>query len=245
MKFGNKNYQITGLLFIATLFAAWWEGYFPMISLLLWIVLILGFLIILWLSGFVSTKRFLSLIFAIFVLEYIKESIGISSDLWRYNGTSGFYLFGVWLWVIGGLITYTISTRIIIKIVRKFRIINSSMINVVIFMMIVAVIPVTLGDYWQGLEIRFYVFYAILISIGFFASRGLDTDAFLTIVLSAWLVGNPSEYVGSINSGIWTYIHNSNYPPLFLVIGCWPLEILVQFSISAFLSGEPLSRNNG
>jgi hypothetical protein len=55
------------------------------------------------------------------------------------------------------------------------------------------------------------------------------------------MVGNPSEYAGAIASGCWSFPFDSTYPPLYAVLACWPLEILVQFSVSAFLAGESLS----
>lgn len=72
------------------------------------------------------------------------------------------------------------------------------------------------------------------------ATLRMPFPVFAAIAVSAWLVGNPSEFFGSASSGAWTFVHNPNYPPFFLVAGCWPLEILAQYSLSAFLAGEPL-----
>jgi len=100
-----------------------------------------------------------------------------------------------------------------------------------------------LGKYWSGARGWFWSFYALLLIVGIYTSIRMDFAVFAGIVITAWIVSNPSEYIGSVNSGVWTFTHNPNYPPLFLLFGCWPLEILAQYLLSAFLADEPLDKD--
>jgi hypothetical protein len=71
----------------------------------------------------------------------------------------------------------------------------------------------------------------------------MEFPVFAGIIITSWLVGNPSEYVGSVASGVWTFTHNPHYPPFFLLFGCWPLEILAQYLLSASIAKEPLDKD--
>ena len=236
-----QNLILIALLIVITLFTAFHEGYFSLISILFWLLLIVGFAITVWLAWSISTKRLLALILGIFIIEYIKETIGIRSNVWTYH--RGFYNFGVWAWVLGGLIVYTLSTRVVIKLIRKLKFSLPKWLNPIILILIFVLIPLTLGDYWSGAKVLFWSFYALLLIAGIYASMRMDFLVFIGIVITAWIVSNPSEYIGSVASGVWTFNHNPNYPPLFLLLGCWPLEILAQYSLSAFLANEPLDKD--
>jgi len=238
-----RNFLLIALLIIIILFTAFHEGYFPLISILFWVLLIVGFAISVWLAVSISTRRLLSLILGIFIIEYIKETIGIRSKMWTYHGVDALYNFGVWGWVLAGLIVYTLSTRVVIRLIRKLKLSLPRWLNPVILVLISLLIPLTLGKYWSGARGWFWSFYALLLIVGIYTSIRMDFAVFAGIVITAWIVSNPSEYIGSVNSGVWTFTHNPNYPPLFLLFGCWPLEILAQYLLSAFLADEPLDKD--
>jgi hypothetical protein len=152
---GTNNSRTQNLLLIAlfgliTLFTAFHEGYIPKISALFLASLTAGFLISVWLAFSVSTRRLLSLILAIFIIEYIKETIGIRSGVWTYHGIGGSYNFGVWAWVLAGVITYALSTRVVIRLIRKLKISWPGWSKPVIIIVVASLIPLTLGDYRNG-----------------------------------------------------------------------------------------------
>ncbi|HEX7597349.1 MAG TPA: hypothetical protein VF518_03985, partial [Polyangia bacterium] len=101
-----------------------------------------------------------------------------------------------------------------------------------------ALIPLGLGPYRAGPGVLFWSFYGLLLVAALWAMRSTPFPVFAGAVLSAWLVGNLSEYVGSAHSGVFSFPHNPHYPPFFLVTGCWPLETFVQYAHSAFFAGE-------
>lgn len=240
----SQNLIIIALLMAITLFTAFHEGYIPLISVPFWSVLIVGFAVCIWLAFSISTRRLLSLILVIFVVEYIKETIGIRSEMWTYHGTDGLYNFGLWAWVLGGLTVYTLSIRVLIGLIKKLEIRSPRCANPIILMLIASLIPLTLGDYRSGAGFLFFSFYAVLLVVSIHACARMDFPIFAGIVITAWFVGNISEYMGSVASGIWTFTYSPDYPPIFLLFGCWPLEILVQYSLSAFLAAESLNKSS-
>lgn len=237
-----QNLLLIVLFVILILFTAFHEGYLPLISPLFWISLIAGLSISIWLAFSISTKRLVSLMLGIFIIEYVKETIGIRSGMWTYHGVNSLYNFGVWAWVLGGLIAYTLSIKIVIRQIKKLRLSLLRWLNPVLLCLIFLLIPLTLGTYWNGAGGLFWFFYIVLLIVGIYTSLWMDFSIFMGIVITAWIVGNPSEYVGSVTSKVWTFTYNPDYPPFFLVFGCWPIEILAQYSVSAFLAKEPLDK---
>lgn len=163
--------------------------------------------------------------------------------MWTYHGVNSLYIFGVWTWVLAGLIAYTLSTRIVIRQIRRLKFSLPRWLNPVILIFICLLIPLTLGDYWTRARGLFWSFYILLLIAGIYVSIKMVFPVFAGIVITSWIVGNPSEYLGSVTSGVWTFTHNPDYPPFFLLFGCWPLEILAQYSLSAVLANETLNKD--
>lgn len=239
----KNNIILIALLFVVILFTAFHEGYFSLISIPFLLTLVTAFALAIWLTRSISTKRLLVLILGIFIIEYIKETIGIRSGMWTYHGINGHYNFGVWAWVMGGLVSFTLATLVIIRLLRKLKLLLPKWVNLIILILLCVLILLTLGEYREGTGILFYSFYIVLILMIFYASRKMDFPVFAGIVISSWFVGNLSEYMGSAASGVWTFTYNPNYPPIFLLFGCWPLEILAQYSLSAWLANESLNKD--
>ncbi|HUT70544.1 MAG TPA: hypothetical protein VMW89_07680 [Desulfatiglandales bacterium] len=239
----SRNLLLLALLIVVTLFSAYHEGYLPLISVPFWGSLIAGFAIAGWVALGISTKRFLSLVLGIFIIEYIKETIGMKSSIWSYHGTAGHYSFVVWVWVLAGLVAYTLSTKLVIRVIRKLRWPAPRWVNPVILIIISSVIPLSMGDYRSGAGGLFWLFYAVVFVVCIAVSIKTEFPVLAGIVITAWIIANPSEYVGSVTCHAWTFTHNHDYPPFFLLFGCWPLEIFVQYSVSAFLAHEPINKN--
>jgi hypothetical protein len=238
-----QNLLITALFIIITLFTAYTEGYLPMISVFFWIVLCIGFAVSIWLALGVSTGRLLALMLGIFIIEYIKETIGIWSGMWSYHGLRSSYNFGVWAWVMAGMTVFWLAVRIVIRLVKKLagdlpR--RWNLINPVIVVLVFAIIPLTLGDYRGGAGPWFWGLYAILLLVTLATALRLDLPVFLGLFITTWIIGFLSEYAGSVPNHIWTFAHNPDFPPFFLIMGCWPLEIFTQYALAAFLAREPL-----
>ena len=161
--------------------------------------------------------------------------------MWTYHGSSDQYLFGVWLWVAASLSAYALSRELLRSCDGWNQIRLPPLANLLLIFVIAAIIPLTLGEYAPHVNAAFWVFYAALLLISVIALQATPFSVLAVSVTLSWLVGGPSEYLGSISSGAWTFAHNVRFPPTYLLVGCWPLEIVAQFSIAAFLSGERLA----
>ena len=107
-----------------------------------------------------------------------------------------------------------------------------------------ALIPLTVNPAPSGpvgAALWYWSFYAALLALALWAGRELPWQVLAGLVLAAWMVGNPSEFVGSVVSRFWIFTDHPRYPPIYLLAGCWPLEIVAQYVLSGWLAGEPLS----
>lgn len=250
------NLLLIGLLALVTLFTANFEGYFregfvSTISLTLWLTMLGGYVLAIWLAMSISTSRLVSLVLVIFLVEYVKEATGTELKLWEYHSPGGSPLFGVCLWILAGLATYTIATKVLIPLTRRGTFRLPRFLNPLIVMPVFLLIPLTLNEYWPRVQSGpefdwyattnlFWVFYGLLLLAGMISSLWIGTRTLAGIYISTIIVGLISEHVGAA-SGVWSFLPPENAkPPAFLIFGCWPLEILFQYIISAILAREPL-----
>ena len=237
----GRNFVLVILLFAVLLFSAWSEGYLQRFSLPFGLLLGGGLLLSVWMAMRASTARFVVLLLTIFLVEYVKETLGIRAGLWAYTGPGGQYLFGVLAWVLGGTSAFVVAFGVIIPLLLKIRRELPRWLNQAFLLLLFVLIPLTVDPYPSGAEVPYWSFYGALFVLGLVAARRMPWQVLAGLVLSAWIVGNPSEYLGSAVSGFWIFTKHPHYPPFYLLAGCWPLEILVQYSLSALLAGEPLA----
>jgi hypothetical protein len=235
-----QNYAIVTLLILAIIYAAHFEGYLPLFSLIFWVFIFAGFVLSFWLASWVSTLRLLSLFLVITVMEYIKESMGLRYGLWVYHGINRYYMLGVWCWVLAGLGVFALATRLVIPPVRQLGFRAPWWLNPAILILLFILIAITMRQYRQGVGALMWIFYAVLLGIDLYGSSRMESPIFVGLLLSAWIMGNISEALGSVFSRMWTFPFDPYYPPFYLLAGCWPLEVFGQYILSAFLAGEPL-----
>ncbi len=321
----RRNLLLMTLFFIATIYTAYQEKYWP-IPWPFSLVLLGGAALSIWMALNISTPRLLSLILAIFIIEYVKETIGVRSGMWTYKNAQQ-YNFGICAWVLAGMSVYWLAVRLVIPALRKlkelyeqYNPLNPNLIivvlilalipftvngyrlydtahfpgeapffgwiwwfwglyaalfvatvaaargvefgdlfgyrispNLAIVLLVIVIIPLTLGDYlhpktpedalwWLKWSLGFYL---ILLLVTLETANRMDSPIFLGLLLTTWVVAIISEYTGAIQNGIWEFTNDKVFPPFFLVIGCWPLEIFTQYRLSAVLAKEPLDRYTG
>ncbi|NUQ73982.1 MAG: hypothetical protein HUU21_10530 [Polyangiaceae bacterium] len=239
----NRNVLLVVLLLLSMLFSAFDEGYIRIISPFLWAMIATGFGLALWLARTSSTERFMALSLSIFVMEYIKESMGIRAGLWEYHGDTGRYAFGVWVWVLVGLDAHTLAMRFLHpQFQKRLQMLHRipRWVSPLSLAVISLSIPLLLGPNVRGVGVFFWIFYSILLIIGCITAFRVGFMGFASFVLVAWAVAAPSEIAGSVASGVWTYPHDKDGPPLFLIVGCWPLEILAQAGLAGLFMGETI-----
>lgn len=231
---------LVATLVAVTAFTMAHEGYVALVSPALALSMIAGFGVIAWLAASERPSRLAALLLSILVIEYVKESIGVRAGLWTYHGNPGQYLFGVWLWVMAGTSAYAVAKKVAVPLVARSSWAPPRWTHAALVLAVAAVIPLSLGGYRPQVGTDFVLLYAVLTAAAVASAVRMPFPTLAGLVLTAWAVANPAEYVGSMGSGIWTYARDARYPPLFLLFGCWPLEILAQVSLSAVLAAEPL-----
>jgi uncharacterized protein (DUF362 family) len=263
------NIALIVLLVIVLVYSAIHENLFNKISPNLWMALAGGTLLCLWLCMTISVRRLAALIFTIFAVEYVKESIGVDLDLFHYATPTGYSVFGVWMWALAALTTYTVAVKAVMRLTRMSSITVSRALSPLLILVVFLVIPFTLQDYWplvgpctdagEGPEIvrligqwmsgivcsqnAFWVFYAIMFAIGIVASLCMDMRTLVGLLIAVFILSTISEHVGT-GSGIWTFHPTSDSPhgpPFWLLFGAWPLEFLAQYAISGWIAGESLN----
>lgn len=325
----RRNLLLMVLFFIATIYSAYQENYWP-IPWPFSLVLIGGAAVSIWMALKVSTPRLLSLMVVIFIIEYVKETIGVRSGMWAYydhfDQPNPQYNFGICAWVLAGMSVYWLAVRLVIPSLRKLKEfygqwnpLNPNLVivvlilalipltvngyglsaeapipeapfpgwiwwfwglyaalfaatlqaakgeefrelfgyrispNLAIVLLVIVIIPLTLGPYghpqnqeWLGWLIWSLGFYLVLLLVTLETANRMDSPVFLGLLLTTWVVAIISEYTGAIHNHVWRFTYNpDDFPPLFLVIGFWPLEIFTQYRLSAVLAKEPLDRYTG
>jgi uncharacterized protein (DUF362 family) len=234
-----RNLILVLVLFATLALAAVAEGYVSQLSPMFVALLAGGLGLSLWLGVRTTTARLLALLTVVFFMEYADQTIGVASGLWRYNG--GGYMFGVIAWLVAACSTQALSTGVAVPLLQRLHLRAPHWLGPALVLVLVALIPLTAGRNGPSMGVAFWCYVGLVSIIAMIASLRMPIHVFLGVVLSACLVGNVSEYVGSVSSGCWTFPYDLTYPPLYLVMACWPLEIFVQFSLSAFLADEPLA----
>ena len=225
----ERNLAIVLLLAFITAYTAWNEGYYGLVTMPFLLILVGGFSALLWLALNITTTRLLTYIFIVFGMQYVGETIGTRPGMWTYKGETfssslgGAYNFGAWIWVMASLLAYVISTRFTIRWIRAFVECFPKWVNPLLVVAVFAVIPLTLGEYWDNLgdnnaTYQFWIYFSVLALIGIAASLKTDSPVILGVIIAACIVAIPSEYAGSIGSHptpSWTFNHDENFPHCF------------------------------
>ena len=166
----GRNFVLVILLFAVLLFSAWSEGYLQRFSLPFGLLLGGGLLLSVWMAMRASTARFVVLLLTIFLVEYVKETLGIRAGLWAYTGPGGQYLFGVLAWVLGGTSAFVVAFGVIIPLLLKIRRELPRWLNQAFLLLLFVLIPLTVDPYPSGAEVPYWSFYGALFVLGLVAA---------------------------------------------------------------------------
>jgi len=74
-------------------------------------------------------------------------------------------------------------------------------------------------------NVPFWLFYISLLGFAMVINYHISFTELLSLILAAWIMGGISEWIGA-TARLW-HFRTETLPPLFLLLGCWPLEFLV------------------
>jgi hypothetical protein len=89
-------------------------------------------------------------------------------------------------------------------------------------------------------NLPFWFYYLSLVGFAIATNYHRTLTELLSFVLAAWIMGGLSEWVGA-SAGLW-HFRTGAMPPLFLVLGCWPLEFLAIRGLASALLVREASR---
>jgi hypothetical protein len=203
----------------------------------------------------ISFAHLVGLILFGFVIGFLTQAIGITSDLWCYDYA---FIFAAFSWSL-----VAVSMEGISRIIQyKLKPLSDPPLNVLMILALLGALLVTLAlqDHWKYARYRptpdswearqesriqgacfinqempaksklepnepFWIYYISLVGFAILTQARVPFTELLSFILAAWIMGGISEWIGA-TAKLW-HFRTVAFPPLFLVLGCWPLEFLV------------------
>ena len=213
----------------------------------------------------ISFAHLVGLILFGFVIGFLTQAIGITSDLWCYDHT---FIFAAFSWSLAAVTMEGIS-----RLIRyKLKPLKDPPLNVLIILALLGALLVTLAlqDHWKYAKYRptpgewtmrqasgvqtcfvnqetpaksklepnepFWIYYISLAGFAILMQAGVPFTELLSFILAAWIMGGISEWLGA-TAKLW-HFRTVALPPLFLVLGCWPLEFVVIRGLATRMKGS-------
>lgn len=169
---------------------------------------------------------------------YLTQVVGATlGGLWSYGPPHHTYYFVPFTFVLASLVAYGLTQTLIGSLIRKVIRRPSRAVNPVIVLAVLGLLLALAGDARRG--DGFWPYYAVKAVICVYLSLRMNTASLVAVLLSGALVGGAAELAGS-RSGLWTFAAPGGLPPAWLVLGSWPLEVLVHYGLSGILVRESL-----
>jgi hypothetical protein len=201
-----------------------------------------------------------------FVIGFLTQAIGITSDMWCYDYT---FIFAAFSWSLAAVTMEGIS-----RLIRyKLKNLTDHPLNVLMILALLGTLLVTLSlqDHWKYATYRpvpeewrerqepgvqeacfinqeipiksnlepnepFWIYYISLAGFAILMQARVSFTELLSFILAAWIMGGVSEWIGA-TAKLW-HFRTVAFPPLFLVLGCWPLEFLVIRGLASRMKGS-------
>jgi uncharacterized protein (DUF362 family) len=217
-----------------------WEGYVERIQLPFALLTIALVCYDVWVAGFeISFKRLFLLSVIAGMAGYITQMVGVSHGFWRYTGPQQSYFFVPFTFMFAAISLYGLTTTWLERLFRALHDYKPRWPNLLLvtglFARLLATIPRPLGE----LGMSFWLYYGALFLFGLAAGLRMNVKTAISLTVASWLIGGLSETLGA-HSGLWLFEQDRRSPPAFLILGSWPLEFLLHYSLSGMLAGESL-----
>jgi len=221
----------------------------------------------------ICTAHLIGLILFGFVIGFLTQAIGVTSDLWCYDHT---FIFAAFSWSLAAVTMEGIS-----RIIRyKLKSLTDPPLNVLMILALLGILLVALAsqNQWKYAKYRptpeswtkeqeskaqgicfinqempkkgserfksmlepnepFWIYYISLVGFSILMQAKVPFTELLSLILAAWIMGGISEWIGA-TAKLWHF--RTVAPPLFLVLGCWPLEFLVIRGLATRMKGSAM-----
>lgn len=194
-----------------------------------------------WYAAFeISTKRLVALMVVAGLSGYCTQVVGSTvQGVWTYPGATGSYFFVISMFACVSTAAYGLVSLKVGPWVRTKITFLPRRFNVAIALGLGVILLAFSAQYGSLHEPLFLVYYGALILFAVYAAFLMDLGTMISVVLVALVVGGLSEVLGA-SSGIWTFSKTPWLPPAYLVLGSWPLEVLLHYGLSGVLTKEKL-----
>ena len=195
----------------------------------------------LWFGAFeLSRRRLLALVLVAGGSGWLTQVVGADvQGVWTYQGPHGTYSFVPTMFAFAATFAYGLTVLWIGPHVRRVIRYLPRWPGALAALAPFAVLAVASAPYRHGPEIEFWAYYVVLGLFAVYVATLMDLATLLTLMASAVVVGVASESLGAA-SGVWTFTGRGWVPPAYLVLGSWPLEIILHYGLSGLLAKESL-----
>jgi uncharacterized protein (DUF362 family) len=188
----------------------------------------------------ISTRRFVVLAIVASAGGALTQVVGATlGGFWRYPPPHHTFLFVPATFVLASLVSYGTTQLWLGPLLRRRIRTSRRMANPLIALVpFVFLVLLSQGDRArQGTA--FWLYYGLKVLVCLYLSRRMHTSALLSVLTSGAIIGTSAELAGS-QSGLWTFNTPHGLPPAWLLLGSWPLEVLIHYGLSGILVREAL-----
>ena len=142
--------------------------------------------------------------------------------------------------MLASLVAYGLAQTVIGSLVAERIRRPSRAGNPLIVLVVFGLLVAFSGDVRDRQGSEFWWYYGGNTLICLYLSLRMNAATLVAVLISGALVGAAAELAGS-RSGLWTFAGAPGaLPPVWLVFGSWPLEVLVHYGLSGVLARESL-----
>lgn len=190
----------------------------------------------------VSTRRLIAMAVVAGVGGYLTQVVGATlGGFWSYPPPRHSYGFVPATFVLASLVAYGLTQVWLGPLLRRRIRLGARMANPLIVLAVFALlVTLSRGERARlGTGTAFWLYYGIKLLVCLYLSLRMHTAALVSVLLSGALIGTSAELAGE-SSGLWAFTGDDGLPPAWLLLGSWPLEVLVHYGLSGVLVHEAL-----
>jgi uncharacterized protein (DUF362 family) len=194
----------------------------------------------------VTTRRLVALAAIAAAGGYLTQVMGATlGGFWSYPPPRHTYYFVPATFALASLVAYGITRTILGSLMRRLVRTPARAANPLIVMAVFLLLVIFSRDERARQGGAFWLYYGGKALICVYIGLRMNAATLLAVLVSGALVGTSAELAGS-RSGLWTFGGTPpGLPPLWLVLGSWPLEVLVHYGLSGIVVRESLVARGG
>jgi len=195
-----------------------------------------------WVAFFdITTKRLLALLLVSGGLGLVTQWVGSSRNgFWSYASD---YWFAAPMFMCASTLAYGLTLSLV-PLLRRWGLARKlgALPGLGLALLPLAVLALDApGPALTGPAV-FWAYYGLLAAVAWGLAVSVDLATWVALAIAGMLVGTASEILGA-TSELWRFRDHHPWPPAFLLLSSWPLEVMAHWTLSALVAREsPLPR---